>query len=171
MRKITFVITIIIHLLLSSFLIAISSCTSITPISVTSKLDSIISDSTNVIKTNPRDADAYVKRGSAYAAKGQLDRAISDFNKALEIDPMYAEAYNMRGATYAQMGLDAQAISDYNKSLEINPMNNDAYYNRGLAYSRIAEYNPKPSLISTRYWKETQRMLGPTITRPWFVRG
>ncbi len=93
------------------------------------------------MQTDLNDADAYLKRGLAYAKKGQYDQAISDFTKALEINPRYAYAYNNRGLTYWNKGQYDQAISDFTKALEINPRDADAYVNRGVAYMSIGQYD------------------------------
>ena len=76
--------------------------------------------------TDLNDADAYLKRGIAYAEKGQYDQAISDLNKALEINPRYAKAYVNRGSTYFKKGQYDKAWEDVYKvqdlGLKIDPV-------------------------------------------------
>ena len=47
--------------------------------------DEAIIEFSNVIAMNPKDNEAYHKRGIAYTKKGNLDQAISDYNKAIEV--------------------------------------------------------------------------------------
>jgi tetratricopeptide (TPR) repeat protein len=91
---------------------------------------------TEAIDLNPKDAESYYSRGTAYSRKGQYDQAISDYTKALEINPRDAKSYFKRGIAYYKKSQYDQAISDFNKALEINPMVAEAYYNRGITYCK-----------------------------------
>ena len=61
-------------------------------------------------------ANYYLKRGNAFAAKGQYDQAIKDYNKAIQIDPNYEPAYNNRGNAYKEKGKYDEAKKDYKKA-------------------------------------------------------
>jgi tetratricopeptide (TPR) repeat protein len=52
------------------------------------------------IAIEPKFAEAYCNRGTAYYEKGEYDRAILDFNKAVEINPEFADAYYNRAITH-----------------------------------------------------------------------
>src|SRR5262249_1166922 len=52
------------------------------------------------VVSEPKDAAAYFKRGSAYRAKEDYDRAIMDYTEAIRLDPNSASAYNNRGLAY-----------------------------------------------------------------------
>jgi len=91
---------------------------------------------TEAIDLNPKDAESYYSRGTAYSHKGQYDQAISDYTKVLEINPRDAKAYFKRGIAYYKKSQYDQVISDFSKALEINPMDAEAYYNRGITYCR-----------------------------------
>ncbi len=97
-------------------------------------------DLNKVVEINPKDAEAYFKRGYAHAEKGRYEQAISDYTKVLEIDPRDADAYYNRGLAYRKKGQYEQAISDYTKALEINPGDAKAYFNRGNAYEGEGKY-------------------------------
>jgi tetratricopeptide (TPR) repeat protein len=96
--------------------------------------DESIIDFTQAIEINPRFAEAYINRGSAYYNQNNLPQAISDYTKAIEINPKYAEAYLGRGNAYDRQGNFTQAITDFTKTIEINPQLAEAYINRGSAY-------------------------------------
>ena len=67
---------------------------------------------------NPNDAQAYNKRGIAYAIKGDYDDAIRDFNRAIELDPNIAMAMANMGLAYAQKGDKDNAKQWLKKALE-----------------------------------------------------
>jgi tetratricopeptide (TPR) repeat protein len=57
-----------------------------------------------LIKTNPTDANTYINRGSAYSAAGDLGAAISDFSVAIRLDSDLVQAWYDRGTVLANMG-------------------------------------------------------------------
>lgn len=64
--------------------------------------DETISKWSKIIAIDPKNAQAYYKRGIAYSAQGDLERAILDYNKTIEINPGSAEAYCDRGLAYSR---------------------------------------------------------------------
>jgi Flp pilus assembly protein TadD len=46
-----------------------------------------------LIQKNPKDVQAYLKRGKAYKDNRDYDRALLDFDQALALDPKLPEAY------------------------------------------------------------------------------
>ena len=95
--------------------------------------DRRIEYNTNLIRSEPRNASAYIDRGIAYAKKGEFNKAVPDFNKAIEIDPNSAPAYNNRGLAYRRKDELKKALSDYTKAIQIDPRYAEAYNNRGYA--------------------------------------
>jgi tetratricopeptide (TPR) repeat protein len=91
------------------------------------------------LELNPRFAEAYNNRGSAYSALGNYKQAIRDFDKSIELNPQDASVYYNRGTAYSLLGDHQQAIQDHNKTIELNPQSAAAYSNRGLAYSALGD--------------------------------
>lgn len=58
-----------------------------------------------IIRLNPKEAAAYVKRGYAYYKKGDSLRAIEDYDNALRLCPNYE--IDFIGSKFAHGGLDA----------------------------------------------------------------
>jgi tetratricopeptide (TPR) repeat protein len=85
------------------------------------------------IQLNPRHAEAYFHRGSAYAELRQYQRAIQDYNEAIRLKPDVL-AYDSRGTAYVGLGQYERAIEDYNEALRINSRYAWAYGHRGLAW-------------------------------------
>jgi hypothetical protein len=101
-----------------------------------------------VIQQNPKDADAYFKRGIAYAEKREYALALKDFDQAVRLNPKDAEALNNRCWTRAMVGDLQVALRDCNESLRLRPNFVDALDSRGLVNlkmglpnSAIADYN------------------------------
>ena len=102
-------------------------------ISARGSYDQALADFNQVLKINPKHAEAYNNRGSIFTAKGQYDQAIADFNQALKLNPRYANAYYNRGVAYYNKSLYDKAIGDFNKCLELDPKLADAYFSKALA--------------------------------------
>ena len=49
--------------------------------------DLAIADYTKAIELNPKDQQAYWRRGLSYGHKGQCGPAIADYSKAIELNP------------------------------------------------------------------------------------
>ena len=93
------------------------------------------------LQYNPKYADAYYNRGTAYQNLQNYNVAITDYNKAIQLNPNNALAYNNRGVAYGKSGNHSAAIANFNKAIELNPNYAPAYYNRGIAYYEIDNYN------------------------------
>ena len=94
-----------------------------------------------LIKTNPTDANTYINRGSAYSAAGDLGAAISDFSVAIRLDSDLVQAWYDRGTVLANMGRFESAIADFTEAIRLKPDFAFAYCNRGLANSELAHYD------------------------------
>jgi tetratricopeptide (TPR) repeat protein len=106
-----------------------------------------------VIRPNPRDTEAYFKRGWAYRESWALtevkflDLAMSDFNKAIELNPRMAEYFLGRASVhtawvYSRSGDDfkkhhERAVADLTKAIELNANYARAYGERGYAYLQL----------------------------------
>ena len=63
------------------------TATAATPTRRSGNFDKAAADYNEVIRLNPKDADAYRSRGVAYRDKGDLDKAIADYTEAIRLDP------------------------------------------------------------------------------------
>jgi uncharacterized protein YgiM (DUF1202 family) len=76
---------------------------------------------TDFIKRNPKDSEAYRRRGNAEYEKEDWDRAIADFTHAIEVDPTSAVAYWNRGWAHAKKKEYGAAIKDMQKASQLQP--------------------------------------------------
>jgi lipoprotein NlpI len=82
----------------------------------------------------PKNAQAYLLRGTAYAASQQHKEAVADFDKAVDSDPKLAEAYQRRGGEHFKLGHIEQSIKDFDKFLELKPDQIPGHWQRGISY-------------------------------------
>ncbi len=99
-----------------------------------------------VIRKNPRSAEAHNWRGIAYDELGETNKAFQDFSAAIEISPNYADAYNNRGEIYRKKKMHREALNDYLKAVQLESNFAEAYYN--LAILSEAENRPGPAALN-----------------------
>lgn len=90
---------------------------------------------TATLESEPNNAEAYARRGTAYLRMRDIKHALDDLGMAIKLDPQKADLYNTRGNVYSKSDNHRQAISDYDKAIELNPKHDEAYNNRGSAYA------------------------------------
>ena len=83
--------------------------------------DQLISDFTGDINRNPKDSDAYRRRGNAEYEKEDRDRAMADFNRAMELDPKNHAAYWNRAWVHAEKEEYDAAVKDMQKATQLQP--------------------------------------------------
>jgi len=105
------------------------------------QLDEAISEWTNAIAADPKQANGYYNRGTIWAQKKNYNSAIADYNRAIEIDPKWLRYFIMRGNAYGSKGDHASAIADYSEAIRINPKDDTGYFNRALQYQAQRKFD------------------------------
>jgi tetratricopeptide (TPR) repeat protein len=95
-----------------------------------------IEDFDEVIRINPKDAEAYNNRCWTLAAIGDLQSALRDCNDALRLDPGLVDALDSRGLVNLKLGKTSDAIADYSDALSNNPRSVSSLFGRGVAKQR-----------------------------------
>ena len=89
--------------------------------------DSVIRNSSDVLKIDRKNIVALCDRTDAYANKGMLKEAATDSAAAISVDPDYMRAYNSRGLVRELGGQKSEALLDYrvacSKGLKIACLN------------------------------------------------
>ena len=93
----------------------------------------------SVVRDEPRNAEAYARRGFAQLALGGVPGGLADINRALEINPDYALAHNYKGVVFAMSGIRDQAILEFTRAVELAPGLTEAYVNRGKIYLEMSD--------------------------------
>jgi tetratricopeptide (TPR) repeat protein len=82
----------------------------------------------------PFDAEAYYRRGLAYARRGQPREALDDLRRALALKPDHAEAHYRRGLIRASQRKAEETIADFSRAIALKPDHAEAYAARGNAH-------------------------------------
>jgi len=94
----------------------------------------------HVLEQDPQDAQAYRKRGMAYAHLGKYAEALTDLSRAIDLNDADAEAYNQRGIVHYKLGRYPQAMADFNQAIAKQPKLAESYNNRGVLYKTLGNY-------------------------------
>jgi tetratricopeptide (TPR) repeat protein len=89
---------------------------------------------TDLLKTNPNLADAYMVRGRAYAQERLFTQAVDDFTKYVGLKPSDATGYYFRGLARADMGRSDEAVADANEIQRLAPSDTRSHNLRGWAH-------------------------------------
>jgi tetratricopeptide (TPR) repeat protein len=91
------------------------------------------------LRTNPKDADAYQKRGMIRAYSEDFANAVEDYDRSLQLDPNNAQTYNYRGTAYFWLKNYQKALEDYDRAIRLNPQFALAHYNRGYVRQALGD--------------------------------
>ena len=86
-----------------------------------------------VIRLNPDDDYAYMRRGLAYFSKREDDMALSDLDSVLQLNPDHAGAYWIRGNVFGYRREWDCLIADMDELIRLWPEYAMAFHQRGLA--------------------------------------
>ena len=100
-----------------------------------------IADCTEAIRLNPKEADAYFTRGSAYEKKGDYEKAIADYTEAIRLDPKSAVSCVGRAVAYLGKRDWDKAVSDCTEAIRRDPKCDIAYGARGDAYAGKSDWD------------------------------
>lgn len=93
------------------------------------------------INRDPNDAEAFYRRGQAWAQRGEYALASDDFGEAIRLNPRDAESLNNRCFTRAVMGQLEGALSDCNEAIRLRKDYADALDSRGLTHLKLGQYD------------------------------
>jgi tetratricopeptide (TPR) repeat protein len=89
---------------------------------------------TELLKTNPNLADAYLLRGRAYYIERLFTQAIDDLTKYVGMKPSDASGYYFRGFARAELGRFEEAVADANEIQRLAPSDIRSYNLRGWTH-------------------------------------
>lgn len=110
------------------------------------------------IALDPKNAEAYFKRGNILSELERKEEALSSYRNAIEVNPNDNKAYCNKGVVLFDLGRKEEALACYNKAIEINPNEDKPYCNKGIilfllgqseealsCYDKAIEINPNSS--------------------------
>src|SRR6267378_3347075 len=93
------------------------------------RLPEAISYFTAMIERDPRNWDAYLRRGEAEHALNERQAATIDYSKAIDLHPSEAFLYLRRGRHYNTLRACAEAVNDFEKAISLAPTSAPQGYN------------------------------------------
>ena len=102
--------------------------------------DRAISDYTEAIRLNPKNAAMFAQRALVYAAKREYDQAIADCTEAIRLDSKNASTYFGRGLAFMSKDDCDNAIADFTEAIRLEPTDAYTYRFRGDAYRINDDY-------------------------------
>ena len=109
--------------------------------SIVENMEKEVSDLTNLIDSDPQDANAYSRRGLILGQLVRPKEAIDDFTKAISINPEDSTLFYNRGMAYVHVKQLSLAIDDFTQSANIDPENVDAISNAAMAHYESRHYD------------------------------
>jgi tetratricopeptide (TPR) repeat protein len=92
------------------------------------------------IRLNPKLAEPYNNRGSAYQRKGDFARASADYGEVTKLQPQNADAWSARCWVRGVAGREVQqALQDCNQALKLKADAPDVLDSRGFVYLKLGQ--------------------------------
>jgi tetratricopeptide (TPR) repeat protein len=111
-------------------------------------IETTIDNCSQLIETNPEDANAYFRRAQSRALKGDLQGAIADYTETLRFNPHYAEAHYRRALSHSALGNKAAATYDFQRAILYTPVEIDAEIE--YSYTHSTPLTIPPILLSAQ---------------------
>jgi len=92
------------------------------------------------LKSDPRNAEAFLGRGDAFLRDGQYGLALQDFRSAITIRPKYPEAYSLCGDVHLVHNEYKEAISAYKAAVALDPSRAIYHCDLGVALTRAEDF-------------------------------
>ena len=92
-----------------------------------------------VVNLNPKNIDAWNKKGVSLEQLKKHHDAISCYDYAIVKNPEYSKAWSNKGVALGNLGKHDEELKCYNKALEINPRNANAWYNKGVMFGELGK--------------------------------
>jgi tetratricopeptide (TPR) repeat protein/predicted aspartyl protease len=109
----------------------------------------------------PKDAEAFARRGAVFLTERDFSRAVVDFSRAIELAPKEPRFLLQRAEAYGRSGRPFLAAADVNKALDLDPSNVSARMRR--AQLRIAKGDREAALADVD--AAAKAMVGPVNER------
>lgn len=78
----------------------------------------------------PTDGGGFMRRGMAYASRGEIQPALADLTRAVQLEPRNPRFLYQRGLLYWHSRQPQLALADFSASLELDPKSLDAHLAR-----------------------------------------
>jgi tetratricopeptide (TPR) repeat protein len=93
----------------------------------------------HLVQLYPKDVEAQVQLGDAYAAQWRLPEALKSFSRATRIDAQSSAAWTGKGRILARQGEHKAALRDFDRAILIEPTNADLLADRGESRAALGD--------------------------------
>jgi uncharacterized caspase-like protein len=94
----------------------------------------------SAIRSDWKNADAYIYRGILYGIEGKPADELSDFSEAIQVDPANYRAHLNRALALQSAGRCLEAIADFDQAAAKAPANGAVYRYRAACQVEIGKY-------------------------------
>ena len=91
------------------------------------------------IQKDPKDVEAYFKRGAAKNILGDKAGTFQDYDKALKLDPSNVQGLIQRSILFESKQNNQAALKDINQAIGLDAKNVEAYEIRAEIYTKLGE--------------------------------
>lgn len=120
----------------------------------------------NSLKINPKNADAWQRRGKLLNKFGKYSEALKSFEKALKIDHDNYKALSNKGFSFMKLKNYQEAINCYDNVLKLKPDYFNAWYFKGFALLGLINKNEEATFCF-----EKALTLNPQNANAWYGKG
>jgi tetratricopeptide (TPR) repeat protein len=103
--------------------------------------DRAFADYDEAIRREPKNAMAFLARGSANSSLQKFDKALVDYNESIRLDATVARTFFLRGTIHLAMKNYGRAVEDFNAAIALKADYTNAFVNRGAAYVGMKSYD------------------------------
>ena len=93
------------------------------------------------VKSEPKNALAWLRLGSAYLGLGRYNDTINALRQAQSLNPNVAETWSKLGAAYVKLNRYTYAVDAYRNALNIDPQGAEIWGKLGAVYVRLNRYD------------------------------
>jgi predicted O-linked N-acetylglucosamine transferase (SPINDLY family) len=94
----------------------------------------------DVIRSQPKNADAIYLLGVLYAQQGRFEPAAASFGKAARVKPDFVDAHYNCGVMLNALGRHVEALTNYGKVLTLKPDHSGALQNRAGSWFELRRF-------------------------------
>lgn len=130
--------------------------------------DGSIEDSNEAISRDSGFAEAWNRRGVAWAEKGEYDNALADMNIAINLDPDIARFWYNRGNVFMEQGKYDRSDADYREAIRLDPKFQDAIHNRSFVSALLSTEAERKALterLEMQYEERLKKELDAAVAR------
>jgi tetratricopeptide (TPR) repeat protein len=80
-----------------------------------------IANLNKIIKTNPKDAWAWLDLGLVLSTSGRYDESIDAVNESIKLDPYFSSAWDQKGFVFYKLKKYDNALEAYEKAIQLDP--------------------------------------------------